>query len=269
MDGLDRTKEDEMATGTRNATISWVDLSTPDIEGARRFYAELLGWELATESTDMGDYTVASIGDRQVAGMMAQAPEMAGAPASWTVFVVVDDIEATLARVAEAGGATLQPPFEIPGGARVAIIADGSGAMLALITGGPQPGVYLAEDVGAVGWVELMTRDPGSAETFYRSVLGWTAERADAGGTEYTTFRLGDEPVAGMIRTPDHLPPEVPDTWSAYFNVADCQGTERRAAELGGSVILGATPTPMGPFAVLADPAGASFQVMQMTAGTG
>jgi hypothetical protein len=62
-------RRSEMTVETRNATIGWVDLSTPDIEGARRFYAQLLGWELTTQRTDMGDYTVASAGDRGVAGM--------------------------------------------------------------------------------------------------------------------------------------------------------------------------------------------------------
>jgi predicted enzyme related to lactoylglutathione lyase len=253
-----------MTGGTRDATISWVDLSTPDVEGARRFYGALLGWELTTRHTDMGDYTVASTGDRDVAGMMAQAPEMEGAPAGWSVFVVVDDIDATLARVAEAGGTVRQTPFEIPGGARVAVVADCSGAMLALITGGPEPGPYFADDVGGVCWAELMTRHPDRAERFYRAALGWTAERSD-GGVDYTEFRRGDESVAGMIRTPDDLPPEVPDAWSVYFTVADCREAERRAAELGGSVLLTTTATPMGPFAVLADPAGAAFQVMQLS----
>ena len=256
-----------MASDTRDGTVSWVDLSTPDIEAARRFYADLFGWTLATQHTDMGDYTVASADGREVAGMMAQGPELAGQPAMWTTFVVVDDLEATLGRVTEAGGAVHQQPLDIPGGARVAVITDSSGAMLALISGGPPPGPYLSETVGAIGWVELMTRRPEAAEDFYRATFGWEAERSDpaeSGGVAYTVFRRGDEHVAGMIATPDHVPPEVPDTWSMYVMVADCRATERRAVELGGSVLLETMPTPMGPFAVLADPAGDAFQVMEM-----
>lgn len=257
-----------MSTTTRDATIGWVDLSTPDIDGARRFYANLFGWELTIqEHGEMGDYTVASVDGVEVVGMMAPSAEIAGRPAVWTTFVVVDELDATLGRVADAGGAVIQPPFDIPGGARVAVIADGSGAMLALIGGGPEPGPYLSETVGAVCWVELMTRRPESAVAFYESVFGWAAERSDpgdAGGVAYTVFRRGDEEVAGMIATPDHVPPDVPDTWSVYFTVADCAAVLERAVELGGSVVLEATPTPMGPFAVVADPAGAVFQVMEM-----
>ncbi|MDH3683341.1 MAG: VOC family protein [Acidimicrobiia bacterium] len=242
-----------------------MDLSTPDIEGAQRFYAELLGWELDIQRTPMGEYTVASSGGRQVAGMMAQAPEMAGAPAVWTVFVVVDDMEAILTGVTGAGGAVLQSPFEIPGGARVAVVADGSGAMFALISGGPEPGYpYFSEEVGAVCWAELMSGDVQAATGFYQAVFGWTAETDDTGPVPYTVCNLDGDAVAGMIGRPDDLPADVPDSWSVYFTVADCKDTQSRAVERGGSVILSATPTPMGPFAVLADPAGAAFQIMEM-----
>ena len=89
----------------RSGTVSWVDLSTPDIDGARRFYADLLGWELDVQLTPMGEYTIASVGGREVTGMMAHPTEITGAPAAWTVFLVVDDMKATLARLTGAGGA--------------------------------------------------------------------------------------------------------------------------------------------------------------------
>jgi predicted enzyme related to lactoylglutathione lyase len=249
----------------RGGTVSWVDLSTPDIEGAQRFYADLLGWALDVQRTPMGEYTVASSAGREVAGMMAQPPETAGAPAVWTVFVVVDDLEATLAGVTRAGGSVAQSPFEIPGGARVAVVADRSGAMFALISGGPEPGhPYFAEEPGSVCWAELMTGDVEAATGFYREVLGWNAETDHTGAVPYTVCTLDGDAVAGVMGRPADLPADVPDAWSVYFAVADCEAAERRAVELGGSVILSATPTPMGPFAVLADPAGAAFQVMEM-----
>jgi predicted enzyme related to lactoylglutathione lyase len=249
----------------RSGTVSWVDLSTQDLQGAQRFYADLLGWELAVQQTPMGEYTVASSGGREVAGMMAQAPEMAGTPSVWAVFVVVEDMDSTLAAVRGAGGAVLQTPFEIPDGARVAVVADRSSARFALISGGPEPGYpYFSEEAGAVCWAELMTGDVEAATGFYGDVFGWTSETDETGPVSYTVCSLDSDPVAGVIRRPDDLPAEVPDSWSVYFTVADCEATERRAVELGGTVILTATPTPMGPFAVVADPAGAAFQIMEM-----
>ena len=249
----------------KSGTVTWVDLSTPDIEGAQRFYAGLLGWELGVQRTPMGEYTVASSEGREVAGMMVQAPDMAGMPAAWTVFVVVDDMKATLTQVTDARGEVRQAPFEIPGGAHVAVVSDRTGATLALISGGPEPGYpYYSEDVGAVCWTELMTSDVQAATGFYWEVFGWTAETDDTGPVPYTVCNLDHDPVGGIIGRPQDLPAEVPDSWSVYFTVDDCKAAQSQAAKLGGSVVLPATPTPMGPFAVLADPAGAAFQVMEL-----
>ena len=248
-----------------NGTACWVDLSTPDTEASVSFYSELLGWEVSTMASPMGDYFVASVGGREVGGMMEHPPELRGGPARWTVFFLVDDLEEVVSRVSAAGGRVVQPSFAIPGGAHVAVVSDASGAMFALITGGPEPGAYLSTDIGAVSWLELMTRSPAAAEQFYNAVFGWTAASADVGGVVYTTFEIAGQGAAGMIATPPTVPPDAPDSWSVYFNVADCVAAQERASALGGEVLLPATPTPMGPFAVLADPQGAVFQVMQVT----
>ena len=173
----------------------------------------------------------------------------------------VDDIDAAIAKIPSVGGSVLQVPFEIPGGAQVAVIADPGGAMFALISATPQPGPYLSQAVGAISWFELMTRNPQTAKGFYRAVFGWEAVTEDAGGTPYTVFSLDGTQVAGMIRTPA----DMPDTWAVYFTVDDCLATEELAVELGGDVILPSTDSPIGPFAVLADPQGAVFQIVEFT----
>jgi predicted enzyme related to lactoylglutathione lyase len=243
---------------------SWADLATSDVVAAEVFYRELFGWAVRRTETPMGDFYVGSVGDRDVAGMIAQPQEMAGAPSVWTSFFYVDDLRDTIDSISKAGGTVLQEPSELPDGARVSVVADPCGAMFVLISGRPQPGPFLSQIVGAIGWFELMTRDPQTAEAFYATVFGWTASTDDGGGTPYTVFNLDDAPVAGMIETPADLPAsDVPDTWSVYFNVADCEATAKLTIEHGGQVILPPTDTPMGPFAVLADPQGAVFQIME------
>ncbi len=120
--------------------------------------------------------------------------------------------------------------------------------MLALISGGPEPGSpYYSEDTGAVCWTELMTRDVQAAIEFYGEVLGWTAETDDTGPVRYTVCNLDGDPVAGIIGRTQDVPAEVPDSWSVYFTVADCNATQNRAVELGGSVILSGHADPDGP----------------------
>lgn len=248
----------------RNGTLSWADLTTSDIDDARRFYTDLFDWELERQSTEMGDYYVARIGDRDVGGMMAQSADMAGAPAMWTAFFLVDSMDDTIARIGRAGGTVLADPFPIPGGAEVAVIADPTGAMFALISGGPEPDApYLSMVPGAVSWLELMTRDTARAERFYNEVFDWKAVAAPAGDITYTVFQLGADNVAGMLDRTPGLGADVPDSWSIYFTAAECAAVERRVIELGGAVLKPTAQTPMGPFAVLADRQGAVFQVME------
>ena len=251
-------------TPIESGMFEWADLSTPDVDAAQRFYRALFGWQTSVRRTDMGEYVVAEAAGREVAGMMAPAPGSEG-PARWTVFVRIDDLERSLERLTSAGGTVRAGPFPIPGEARIAVVADRTGAELAFISGGPQPDRgYFSAEPGTVCWVELMTRNVGDATGFYGEVLGWTAVTDSSGPVPYTVCRLGDREVAGMIGRPDHVPADVPDGWSVYFTVTDCAAAERLTTELGGEVILPATPTPAGPFAVLADPAGAAFQVMQI-----
>lgn len=250
-----------------NGCPCWVDLSTTDLAAATAFYAQLLGWDVVTNETPMGAYVVGSIEAREVAGMMAKSPAMAGSPSAWTLYFYVDDLDATLSAVVASGGAVPTEPFEIPTGARVAVVADPNGAMSALISRQLQPGPYLSTAVGAVSWVELMSRHPDRAMAFYHEVFGWEAATQDTGTVLYTTFSCDGSEVGGLIPTPDHLPEDVPDSWSVYFTAADCAATAARAVDLGGRVILAPTPTPVGPFAVLADPQGAVFQVMEYADG--
>ncbi len=81
--------------------------------------------------------------------------------------------------------------------------------------------------------------------------------------TGYTVFELGGDTAAGMLPMPAGVPAAAPAHWSVDFTVADCAGTETHAKEIGGSVLVPTMTIDMGKFAVVADPAGAKFDVME------
>lgn len=254
-----------MDASNDNGLPCWVDLSATDLAAAMAFYSQLFGWDVVTNETPMGDDVIGSVDGRDVAGMMAKPEELAGSPSAWTIGFFVDDLETTVSTVTAAGGDVVSSPAEISNGARVALIADPNGARLALISGPRPSGRYLSTAPGAVSWVELMSRHPDRAVRFYREVFGWEAATQDTGTVAYTTFSRDGVEIAGLIPTPDHLPDEVPDSWSTYFTTTDCAATTARAVELGGDVLLTPTATPAGLFAVLTDPEGAVFQIMEYT----
>ena len=185
---------------SRVGSIDWVDLSTPDADGGCAFYAKVLGWTFERSETPMGVYHVASVGGHQAGGVMVGGPPN-GAPPMWTVFVRVADIDETSGAVANANGSILAGPFDIPGGAKVAMVADPTGAVFSLIAGGPEPDEgeppLMRPVAGAVAWCEVVTRDPHTAVSFYDAAFGWQAHLDGTSG--YTTFRLGDADVAGIL----------------------------------------------------------------------
>jgi predicted enzyme related to lactoylglutathione lyase len=57
--------------------------------------------------------------------------------------------------------------------------------------------------------------------------------------------------------------PGTPNHWHVYFGVADADATVAKATELGGSVLVPAFDSPVGRMAVIADPHGAVFSIIQ------
>lgn len=247
-------------------TISWVDLTTPDIEGARAFYTDLLGWEVQRSDTPDGVYYVAEVCDAEVAGLMAQTPAVAGlhVPPEWTVYVRVEEIEAAVAAVEKAGGSVIQAPTSIPGDSRMAVVSDPTGASFALFEHADGLGIELWGEPGALILCEELTRDPLAAALFYEAALGWKAETSEMAGTPYTLFRVDGTEVAGMMPMPPPVPAEAPSHWMVAFAAADCAAAATRAVSLGGRVLV--APTAERRFAVLEDPQGGVFAIMEPAA---
>jgi uncharacterized protein len=245
------------------AVPDWVDLSTPDVEAAARFYGELLGWRIEANDSPVGEYHIGEVGGREVGGMMASAPEQ-DVPPAWTVLFRVADVDTAVDAAEAAGGVVLEPAFDLPD-SRIAILADPSGAVFGVVRHPDRPGPWLSTAPGAVCWVELLTRDHDAAVDFYTRVFGWESTTEIYGYVSYTVFRADGADTAGAMAMPDEVPAEAPSSWSVSFAVADCTAAAQRAEELGGLVAKPPTPVGEGHFAVIADPQGATFQLMDHT----
>jgi predicted enzyme related to lactoylglutathione lyase len=111
--------------------FAWNELVTKDVEAAKQFYAELLGWSYEPmPMPDGGTYWLAKSGDKVAGGLMT----MDGVPSNWMPYVEVDDVDARVAKVAANGGTVMRPAFDIPDVGRIAILTDATGAPLGLMT---------------------------------------------------------------------------------------------------------------------------------------
>jgi len=116
---------------------------------------------------------------------------------------------------------------------------------------------------GAFSWSELITPDPAAAAAFYGSLFGWKAEAMPMGDGHYTVVKAGEAAVGGIMAPPTGAQ-GMPPAWGVYVTVADVDATVAQAVALGGKVCAQAMEVPgVGRMAVLADPQGAVFNVMQ------
>jgi hypothetical protein len=117
---------------------------------------------------------------------------------------------------------------------------------------------------GRFCWYELMTTDTKAAEGFYGKVVGWDARPFPAGGP-YTLWMKGEEGVGGLMELPAEAKAGgAPPNWMLYVAVENADATAKQAASLGAKVQVPPTEIPsVGRFAVLSDPAGAYFAVLQ------
>ncbi len=92
--------------------FSWTELMTRDVEKSKKFYKELLGWEMeAMPMTGGESYTVLKAGGEGVGGIMAMPPQVpAQVPSHWSTYVTVDDVDAVAKKAVALGAETLVPP---------------------------------------------------------------------------------------------------------------------------------------------------------------
>jgi predicted enzyme related to lactoylglutathione lyase len=114
-------------------------------------------------------------------------------------------------------------------------------------------------------WYELMTSDPKAAEGFYGEVVGWEARAYPGMDTPYTTWMKGETPVGGLMTIPAEAKAGgAPPNWLMYVGTPDADATVQQVKSLGGTVEAGPMEIGgIGRFAVVADPQGAVFAVLQ------
>ena len=112
-------------------TMCWNELMTSDIEGARKFYSGLFGWNLKVSP----EYTEVHLGagDQGIGGMMQIRPEMQGMPPNWIPYFAVSDTDGAAKKAKAAKAHVGVPPTDIPNVGRFSVLADPQGARFAII----------------------------------------------------------------------------------------------------------------------------------------
>lgn len=246
----------------------WYELLTSDPQGAIDFYTDVVGWKTQAWEQEAG-YTM-YVGSQGPVGGVTALPEQAkamGAPPHWQANVVVEDVDATVAKVKELGG-TVFHVESVPNIGRFAIIGDPQGAVIAAFTPARDMAPHDVSQPGEFSWHELYSSDHEKGFDFYQAIFGWERQsEMDMGpmGKYLMWGRQGQQLGGAMtllgMKAPDGS--DVPPSWMYYVTVADLDAAIERAKAKGARVLNGPMEVPGGQRIVqLMDPQGAAFALV-------
>lgn len=215
-----------------NNTFCWFGIAT-DMDAGRRFYPQVLGWTLV--DTDDGLMFVGPGG----AVAHIQPPQ---GPPSWCCYLSVDDLDARTA-LAAANGTVLVPPTPLAIG-RFSVVMSPTGAVLGLYEATPSDALA-APGPGSVHQVDVQSTAAEADRAWLREAFAldhtWQADGAPQGGVVDTAA-----PRSSVV---------------AWVQVADLKDTLQKVQQHGGAMISGGEDR-----AIVADPGGAQFGLVQLSA---
>jgi predicted enzyme related to lactoylglutathione lyase len=245
--------------------VVWADLVTPDLGAAEKFYGGLFGWQFQVVQTGSSDYALAMFDGRPIGGLI-QKPVPAGEhrQSAWLTFIAVRDVDVVKRTAVAHKAKVLVDSKTYEGRGRQAILADPEGAVFAIVasSSGDSPD-YLA-DPGEWIWSSLHAKDAGNEAAFYQDIFGYDVyDLASDDGLEHVILSTDDVARASANQHPDGTSQRHAH-WLNYVRVESANDAATKAVSLGGKVLVQPHPDRHGGLvAVLADPAGAPFGVME------
>ena len=243
----------------------WAELATTDSAAAKHFYGEMFGWTTVDIPMPEGVYTLFQADGNDAAAVYTPRP---GVPVHWGVYFSVASADEAAAQIEPCGGKLMAGPFDAHDAGRMAVAQDPQGAAFSLWQAKRHIGATHGGPLGKVVWPELATTDPAGAAGFYTRLFGWKT-KPETGVAEalYTEWLNEGASIGGLLPMRGDQGQGVPPHWMIYITVADCTERAARAGQLGGRVCVPPTDIPnVGRFSVIADPQGAAFSLIQMTA---
>ncbi len=245
-------------------TFCWESLYTSDAATAKTFYQGLFEWKVDYVRTgDAPTYSLFSIQGKEVCGMseLNDKQKKQQIKPHWGTYVSVANVDEFLKVADVAGGRVLEPASDSMDAGRSALIQDPTGATISIWEPHKKIGALITDLPGTACWRELETPNVDVAGKFYATIFNWEPKPEKFGEMAYITFKLGKKSVGGMMSTPKE---GMPSNWLTYWTVKDCEKSLNKADKLGGKILKSITEIKrVGKFAVLADPQGAVFAILQ------
>jgi predicted enzyme related to lactoylglutathione lyase len=249
--------------------VIFVELVTPDLAGAKRFYGGLFGWTFRDVAIGETEYAEASLNGRPVAGIARRdLPAAERRQPAWLNFMATSDVDAVSKTALQGGAKLLSAPHTVPGRGREAVFADPQGAVFAALSSSSGDPPDLLAAPGEWIWSSLITTDPETDAAFYQTLFDYEVFDLPAGpGAQHLMLASESFARASASTLPEDRP-MARAHWLSYVRVVDMDASVAKLAALGGRVLVEPrVDRHGGRVAVVADPSGAAFGLLEWKAG--
>jgi uncharacterized protein len=253
------------ATWYSQGSFCWAELATTNVQGAKSFYTEVFGLGAEEAEIPGGVYVRFQQDGKDVAGLAEQQPHEReqGIPPHWNTYINVDDAEVTAKEAEKLGATIVAPAFDVLDSGRMAVVTDPTGAPIGFWQAKDHIGAQVYAEDGTIGWFELMTHDQKRAVEFYSKLFGYGIDEYPnpSSSGPYMVLTHKGENAVGIMSAPD---PNIPSSWTPYFQVADAEGMLEKATKLGATPMVELTEAEgVGWFVWIRDPQGAVIAFIQ------
>ena len=247
----------------RLPVFSWENLATTNIELAKKFYQGLFGWDVTDIPTGTyGTHSFFSLHGKEVCSVSEIKEKQRKSFASqWVPYISIENIEELIGRIQNAGGAVLDAISPIADAGQTTIIKDPTNAIFAVWHPSKNARLHRNEVPGMPCFHELMTTNLDMAGMFYVKIFNWRPRAENFGDITYIMFNAENLNVGSMMGVPNQ---NFQPRWITYWCVQDCDRSLRKALSLGGKISKTVEIIKRkGRYAILADPLGAIFGIME------
>lgn len=236
----------------------WIDLATTDLESAKDFYAEVLGWEY---DDPCGGYTIAKKQGMPVAGL-GEVPD--DKSSLWGMLLYTPDIDAAHEDAVKAGATSVLSPRNVGKRGKMAVLVDPSGATVGLKQPKENEPFFAAGEPGTPVWHELLVGGHFDETTeFYHELAGWDIRvHNDTDRFRYATGEYDGAPLVGLWDTSEL--DDNPSMWTLYLGCVDVDAAAKKVKAAGGRLVRQPWDSELGRMVTIVDPTGALVNLCEI-----
>jgi predicted enzyme related to lactoylglutathione lyase len=245
--------------------VIWVEMVTPDLASAKRFYSGLFGWTFRDIHVGKTPYAVALLDGRPVGGLHQRLEQnIEQKRPTWLAFIAVRDVDAAKRTALEHGAKVVFEPRTFPQRGRQAVFADPEGAVFAVLASGSGDPPEVLAAPGEWIWSSLHAKDPDAGAAFYQALFGYDVfDVPSDDGLDHVILSSDDYARASVNSFPKDSSRRH-SHWLNFVRVVDAVDAAAKAVALGGRVLVEPHIDRHGDkVAVVADPTGAPFGLME------